>query len=1004
MRILSAKRIVLLLVALSAAVCRADSNVDLNVLAADLQTAAGALMPSNGLVVIVASTTNSTFDGPSADAFATGDDVVVFMGDIQGSGTNGTFISAITNSLTGNWNTGNPLQLYWFPTLATNATSPGAGTSYGQYSDAVGVDGSDPWLTPATGAVVNLTFLTTVHGGTNAQTAGRASLTIPFPAQLTVSPSSADFGLAVIGTTNSQSFAAINTGTLALTGTASVAGPFLISNGTNFVLSGGATSTVTVAFAPDSAGVFSNAVIFSSNGGDSTNSLLGAGLIPNTIGVLPSSHDFGFVVTGTTAHTTFVVTNTSASSVSGTATVSVARFSIVSGSPFTIGAHATTNVVVGFTPTNEATHSDNVLFTSTAGTSTNAVTGNGAIIPIVSFTGSPTTGVAPFDVTFTDTSAGTITNRFWSFGDGSTTNVNTTSVIHTYHIEGSNTVTLIASGPVGAHTNARSGYIVVYVVPVANFTASPTNGVRPLGVSFVNTTTGTATSFAWTFGDGGTSTNANPNHVYTNASTFGVTLTVSGPAGGSTNAKPALITVIEDTVPPSLTISSPTNSQLFTNSPVISVLGNATDESGIKNVKVNGSVASLIGTNWSKSITLTNGSNPIAVIATDNSASANASTQTITAFFETAPPGPADTNAPFLLITFPTNFFEATSRLITVTGHATDDVSIASVTVTNDRTTSTTTASLAGTNWTAAEVLLRLGTNQLTITASDAATNRVFDIVTIIRTSTNYVDTTLRTTKATLSLGVTTNTDTLTVAGVFNDTSFIFNPSNDVVDVMFGDYDGSIPSNTLVGLRFKAPASPTNSLTALQFDLKKRSFNFSAAGFTLTNGSPYTIAIGLGTNDLGPDTIAIPATSNGVGKFTWTYGKQLPVVDQFFLGKSKLTTNTFSLAGNLNIIAKPDPRESEVVFGIGAYDENLPTNGWTKSTGNLYSYKTPMGHTGVVQTMTLDFDKGAWKATGTGANLSSLSTNSPVEIRLEIGEFGAIYPSKLIQNGSSFSY
>jgi len=58
------------------------------------------------------------------------------------------------------------------------------------------------------------------------------------------------------------------------------------------------------------------------------------------------------------------------------------------------------------------------------------------------------------------TSTGTITNRFWDFGDTSTTNTTTNSVVHTYPA-GTYTVTLVASGPVGISTNTQTAYITV---------------------------------------------------------------------------------------------------------------------------------------------------------------------------------------------------------------------------------------------------------------------------------------------------------------------------------------------------------------------------------------------------------------------------------------------------------------------------------------------------------------------------------------------------------------
>ena len=75
-----------------------------------------------------------------------------------------------------------------------------------------------------------------------------------------------------------------------------------------------------------------------------------------------------------------------------------------------------------------------------------------------SFSGTPTNGTAPLLVTFTDTSSGTITNRFWDFGDGGTTNVTTNSVAHTYGA-GTYTVTLLVSGSGGSGTNTQPNYI-----------------------------------------------------------------------------------------------------------------------------------------------------------------------------------------------------------------------------------------------------------------------------------------------------------------------------------------------------------------------------------------------------------------------------------------------------------------------------------------------------------------------------------------------------------------
>ncbi len=80
--------------------------------------------------------------------------------------------------------------------------------------------------------------------------------------------------------------------------------------------------------------------------------------------------------------------------------------------------------------------------------------------PIASFTASPTNGTEPLTVAFTDTSTGSITNRFWNFGDGNTTNTTSTNLTHVY-AAGAYTVSLIAQGSGGNNTNSVTNAITV---------------------------------------------------------------------------------------------------------------------------------------------------------------------------------------------------------------------------------------------------------------------------------------------------------------------------------------------------------------------------------------------------------------------------------------------------------------------------------------------------------------------------------------------------------------
>jgi PKD repeat protein len=93
-------------------------------------------------------------------------------------------------------------------------------------------------------------------------------------------------------------------------------------------------------------------------------------------------------------------------------------------------------------------------------------------------------------------------------------------------------------------------------LPVANFSASTTTGTAPLSINFINSSTGNITSYAWTFGDGTTSTSPNPVHVYSTAGTYSVSLKVTGPGGTSTKTLASYVNVTApataDLTPPSV--------------------------------------------------------------------------------------------------------------------------------------------------------------------------------------------------------------------------------------------------------------------------------------------------------------------------------------------------------------------------------------------------------------------------------------------------------------------
>jgi hypothetical protein len=158
---------------------KAFATVTLNLSAAYLNEASGTPMPTNGLVLLVASTSDSTFGTPTFASFVSGDDTIVAKWDLSTWSTPGLLLESTGPVALGSgWNAGDPLQLYWFPTLTLASASPGVGASYGKYRTNSTVDGGDPWTTPADGATIALKFLTADAGGSNPNAAGNASLVV----------------------------------------------------------------------------------------------------------------------------------------------------------------------------------------------------------------------------------------------------------------------------------------------------------------------------------------------------------------------------------------------------------------------------------------------------------------------------------------------------------------------------------------------------------------------------------------------------------------------------------------------------------------------------------------------------------------------------------------------------------------------------------------------------------------------------------------------------------
>ena len=157
--------------------------------------------------------------------------------------------------------------------------------------------------------------------------------------------------------------------------------------------------------------------------------------------------------------------------------------------------------------------------------------------PVASFnfSGDPT-------VTFTDLSSESPTTWDWDFGDGySSVEQNP---VHTFLENNTYYVCLTAGNEVGTNTNCQYVFIESYeFAPVADFTyfGDPTT-------YFVDFSTNLPTSWYWDFGDGMSSIDQSPSHIYALNGTYIVCLTASNDVGENTYCQTIVINGYPSTV------------------------------------------------------------------------------------------------------------------------------------------------------------------------------------------------------------------------------------------------------------------------------------------------------------------------------------------------------------------------------------------------------------------------------------------------------------------------
>lgn len=181
---------------------------------------------------------------------------------------------------------------------------------------------------------------------------------------------------------------------------------------------------------------------------------------------------------------------------------------------------------------------------------------------------SPFSGEAPLDVEFINFAYGDIVSYEWDIdGDGAIDSTDEVPAPYTYTTPGVYTVSLTVTNTHGYSVTETLDVTVEGDVPVADFSASPTNGTAPLTVTFTNLTVGDIASYAWDFnGDGTTdSTSANPApYTYTSGGQYQAQLIVTDADGQPSEPK---IVTISVNAPQNTATNTPTATPTATNTP-----------------------------------------------------------------------------------------------------------------------------------------------------------------------------------------------------------------------------------------------------------------------------------------------------------------------------------------------------------------------------------------------------------------------------------------------------
>lgn len=184
------------------------------------------------------------------------------------------------------------------------------------------------------------------------------------------------------------------------------------------------------------------------------------------------------------------------------------------------------------------------------------ITVNFPPVPVPAFTATPRSGVSPVTVQFTDQSTNNPDLWKWEFkrsGSRAWTLFSTAkNPSFTFVTPGTYSIQFTAANIGGRASVVKTSYITITAppAPIAAFTATPTSGLVPLTVQFIDQSTNTPTRWKWEYLKSGTdrwyvlSTSQNPSFKFSQTGTYSIRLTAINDQGRSTSTKSNFIQVL----------------------------------------------------------------------------------------------------------------------------------------------------------------------------------------------------------------------------------------------------------------------------------------------------------------------------------------------------------------------------------------------------------------------------------------------------------------------------